>query len=202
VMKTPRSSNHFLSNRCPFLCHPERSRGICGSADLSWKCFSTEESWACGPPKVMKTPRSSNHFLSNRCPFLCHPERSRGICGSADLSWKCFSTEESWACGPPKVMKTPRSSNHFLSNRCPFLCHPERSRGICGSADLSWKCFSTERTRISCHAAPDTAACAPFFKDGRMMSAKAISFYNKSGAAEWNYLRFSFNKNSTSAEVY
>jgi hypothetical protein len=31
------------------------------------------------------------------------------------------------------------------------LCHPERSRGICSSADHSWKCFSTERTRISCH---------------------------------------------------
>jgi hypothetical protein len=35
---------------------------------------------------------------SNRSPWkgrlpLCHPERSRGICGSADLSWKCFSTE-------------------------------------------------------------------------------------------------------------
>ena len=41
----------------------------------------------------------------NNCPFLyatafslqqpspfCHPERSRGICSSADLSWKCFST--------------------------------------------------------------------------------------------------------------
>jgi len=25
-----------------------------------------------------------------RRPLLCHPERSRGICGSADLSWKCF----------------------------------------------------------------------------------------------------------------
>src|ERR1700733_12587942 len=28
----------------------------------------------------------------------------------------------------------------------PFLCHPERSRGICSPADLSWKCFSTERS--------------------------------------------------------
>src|SRR5450631_1113589 len=35
--------------------------------------------------------------------------------------------------------KPPRSSNHFLSNRCPFLCHPERSRGICSSAEVSWK---------------------------------------------------------------
>src|SRR5882757_1049449 len=24
-------------------------------------------------------------------------------------------------------------------NRCPFLCHPERSRGICSSADHYWK---------------------------------------------------------------
>ena len=38
-------------------------------------------------------------------PRAC-PERSRmGICSSAGSSWKCFSTEESWACGPPKVMK-------------------------------------------------------------------------------------------------
>jgi enamine deaminase RidA (YjgF/YER057c/UK114 family) len=28
---------------------------------------------------------------------------------------------------PPKVTKTPRSSNHFLWNRRPFLCHPDRS---------------------------------------------------------------------------
>jgi len=39
-----------------------------------------------------ETPQSSNSSLWNRCPFLCHPERSRGICSSADLSWKCFST--------------------------------------------------------------------------------------------------------------
>jgi hypothetical protein len=36
-------------------------------------------------------------------------QRSGGTCGSAALSWKCFSTEESWAfgqaLGPPKVMK-------------------------------------------------------------------------------------------------
>jgi hypothetical protein len=39
------------------------------------------------------------------------------------------------------------------SNRSPWkrrspLCHPEHSRGICSSADPSWKCFSTERTQI------------------------------------------------------
>jgi hypothetical protein len=30
------------------------------------------------------------------------------------------------------------------------LCHPERSRGICSSADPSWKCFSTERNGAEC----------------------------------------------------
>ncbi len=41
------------------------------------------------------------------------------------------------------------SSNRSLWKRSPPLCHPERSRGICSSADLYWKCFPTERTRIS-----------------------------------------------------
>jgi hypothetical protein len=26
--------------------------------------------------------------------LFCHPERSRGICGSTDLSWKCFARAE------------------------------------------------------------------------------------------------------------
>jgi hypothetical protein len=30
------------------------------------------------------------------CPPLCHPERSRGICGPADPSWKCFLTNLPW----------------------------------------------------------------------------------------------------------
>jgi hypothetical protein len=37
------------------------------------------------------TQGSSHHFPYNHNPFLCHPERSRGICSSADLSWICFS---------------------------------------------------------------------------------------------------------------
>jgi hypothetical protein len=32
---------------------------------------------------------------------------------------------------PHRAMKEPRSSNYFLQHRHPFLCHPERSRGIC-----------------------------------------------------------------------
>ena len=35
-------------------------------------------------------------------PFVISTEapRSEEICGSAVFSWKCFSTEESWAFGP------------------------------------------------------------------------------------------------------
>jgi hypothetical protein len=40
-----------------------------------------------------------------------------------------------------------------------------------------------ERTRISCRAALDKAACAPFFKERRMMFANATNFYRKSGVA-------------------
>ena len=37
---------------------------------------------------------------------------------------------------------------------------------------------------------PDKAACAPFFKEGRMMFANATNFYRKSGVAKWRDLRF------------
>ena len=37
----------------------------------------------------------------------------------------------------------------MLTNVCPPLCHPERSRGTCGSADLSWKCFQQIKRRKS-----------------------------------------------------
>src|ERR1700729_262552 len=36
-------------------------------------------------------------------------------------------------------------------------------------------------TRISCHAALDEAACAPFSKERRMKFAKATKFHRKSG---------------------
>jgi hypothetical protein len=47
---------------------------------------------------------------------------------------------------------------------------------------LPGKMFSTERTRISRHAAPDTATYAPFLKERRIMLANATNFHRKSGA--------------------
>ena len=40
-----------------------------------------------------------------------------------------------------------------------------------------------ERTRISCLAALDEAACAPFRKEGRMKSDNATNVHRKSGVA-------------------
>jgi hypothetical protein len=56
-------------------------------------------------------------------------------------------------------------SHHTKWERRPLLCHPER-------------------TRISCHAAPDKTACAPFSKERRMKFANATNFDRKSGEAE------------------
>jgi hypothetical protein len=46
-----------------------------------------------------------------------------------------------------------------------------------------------KRTRISCHATLDRAACAPFRKEGRMKCTNAIKFHRKSGGAQWRDLQ-------------
>src|SRR6202035_1448567 len=47
-----------------------------------------------------------------------------------------------------------------------------------------------ERTRISCHAALETTACAAFSRESRMNFANATNTNRKSGVAEWRDLRF------------
>jgi hypothetical protein len=50
--------------------------------------------------------------------------------------------------------------------------------------------FSTERTRISCHAALDMATCAAFVKESRMKIANATGLNRKSGVAQWRDLGY------------
>ena len=68
---------------------------------------------------------------------------------------------------PSKMIKTPSVRGHSPWGVRPHLCHLDRSeaqwRDLCVDAP-SWKCFSTERTRISCHAALDTSAYAAFVR--------------------------------------
>jgi hypothetical protein len=49
-----------------------------------------------------------------------------------------------------------------------------------------------ERTRISCCAALDRAACAAFRKESRMKLAEPAKFNRKSGGAQWRDLQFPF----------
>src|SRR5258706_1905199 len=56
-------------------------------------------------------------------------KRRGGICGSTDPSWECFSTEWSWARGPPKVMKNTSVRQPLSVGRLPspLSSRPERS---------------------------------------------------------------------------
>jgi hypothetical protein len=53
--------------------------------------------------------------------------------------------------------------------------------------------ISPQCTRISCHAALDTATCAAFVKESRMKIANATKLNRKSGVAERRDLRFFSN---------
>jgi hypothetical protein len=59
----------------------------------------------------------------------------------------------------------PRTSHGNAESRPPQICH-------------------LDRTRISCHAALDIAACAAFAKESSIKCANATKFYRKSGGAQ------------------
>jgi hypothetical protein len=58
-----------------------------------------------------------------------------------------------------------------------------------------------ERTRISCHAALDMAACAAFRKESRMKFANATKFDRKSGVAQWRDLLCFSSSSHTDSSV-
>ena len=134
------------SNR-PLLVIPtvaKRSGGICSAP-----CGSLQSFLGSDPPKKSQPPTGgvmgrrpglwptqadeNQHLFSNHSPGstalpLVIPtgaQRSGGTCGSAALSWKCFSTEESWAFGQPKVMKN--GSCFSEAPPSPLSSRPERS---------------------------------------------------------------------------
>jgi hypothetical protein len=112
----------------------------------------------------------------------------RDLCVDA-LSWECFSTEESWAFGPPKVMKNGSCSATTVDGGTTLSwvssTGAQRSGEICGSAVPSWECFSTERSGISYFARLATTTCAALLKESRMQIIKATALHRKSGGAQW-----------------
>ena len=138
----------LFSNDCrwrhrPPLCHLDRSAAQWRDlrfAVPSWKCFSTEESWAFGPPKVMKNGSCSATTVdgSTALPFVISTEaqRSGEICGSAVPSWKCFFDRGVMGLWPTQGdEKRLLFSNYSRwSTALPFVISTEaqRSGEICG----------------------------------------------------------------------
>jgi hypothetical protein len=88
-----------------------------------------------------------------------------------------------------------KSGFHFAttlhgSAALPFVISTAaQRRDLCVDA-LTWKCFSTQRIRISCHTATDTTAHAAFIKESRTKFINATNLNRKSGVAQWGDLRF------------
>jgi hypothetical protein len=111
---------------------------------------------------------------SNRSPWKRRPPL---LSSRAHPDFLLRGTKDDLVCGfhqgkPHELRGTHRTQQEIRG-----------SRGICSSADLSWKCFSTERTRISCCAAVERAACAAFRKESRMKLANATKPDRKSGGS-------------------
>jgi hypothetical protein len=81
----------------------------------------------------MKTSSCSATTLLEALPLpLVIPtgaQRSGRTCGSAALSWKCFSTDESWAYGPPQGDETAFVQQRLCLEALtsPLSSRPERS---------------------------------------------------------------------------
>jgi hypothetical protein len=100
--------------------------------------------------------------------LLCTQKLQRDI---HDPAMKLSSRpEQLWAFGPPEVIKNGFCSATILNGSAalPFVISTgapkERSGEICGPAVPSWKCFSTEPTRISYLAMPATTTGARLFR--------------------------------------
>src|SRR5277367_229622 len=98
-----------------------------------------EESWAFGPPKVMKNGSCSATTVDGgtALPFVISTEAQPNfLLRDAGDDHVCGSPQREPHADPQKPRVSTGNSG-------------ERSGEICGSAALSWECFSTEPTRIS-----------------------------------------------------
>ena len=116
---------------------PKRS-AVERSAVPSWKCFSTEESWAFGPTQGdEKRLLFSNYSAWKDRPPLCHLDRSEAQWRDLrSLLGNVFRQRSRGPSGPPKVMKNGSCSVTTLPGRTalPFVISTEakRSGEICG----------------------------------------------------------------------
>src|ERR1700722_13417229 len=92
---------------------------------------------ACAPPKVMKKPSVQQPLSmeASPSPLSSRPKRTQ----ISDLAALTAATHAAFR----------RERRTELTNATKFHRKSgERSGGICSSADLSWKCFATERSAV------------------------------------------------------
>jgi hypothetical protein len=96
--------------------------------------------------------------------------------------------------GPPKGMKNDKQNCHpdrgahgppTQPSSGSIFDRAKRSGGTCCSTPLSRKCFSTERTRISYIALPETTMYTTLRRERRMNFINATTLNRKSGGAQW-----------------
>ena len=89
----------------------------------------------------------------------------------------CHAAPDTVACAP-----FSKEEAHEVRQRHEVLQEIRGSRGICSSADLSWKCFSTALSlQLLSRPALATATYATFRRERRMMFASATKFHRKLG---------------------
>src|SRR3984885_10019853 len=121
----------------PLSSRPELRRSVVErsavSAVLPWECFSTGGVLGLRPTQGdEERVLFSNHTQWKRRPPLCHLDRSaaewRDLRCQRTFPGKFFRPEESWAFGPPKVMKNTFCSATTLNGSAALpLCHLDRS---------------------------------------------------------------------------
>src|ERR1700735_2023459 len=129
------------------------------SAVLPWECFSTGGVMGLRPTQGdEKRGLFRNHTQWKRRPPLCHLDRSSEGAQWRDLRFQpsfrgnVFRPEESWAFGPPKVMKNGACSATTLNGSAalPFVISTgapkERSGEICGFSRPSVGMFFDRRS--------------------------------------------------------
>jgi hypothetical protein len=155
-MRVPRCGTHSLCNRYPLLCHPERSRpvpacrgGICSFRGPFVEMFSTEESWAGGPPKVMKKRfgAASTLYVTVTLSFVI-PGEARGICSSPRTLRGDVFRQRSLGLRPTQGDEKTSVRHPLFMEQLLLPCHPDRSEAE--RRDLRFRrpfvqMFSTER---------------------------------------------------------
>jgi hypothetical protein len=113
---------------------------------VPWYPTSREKRARCGAPDPLLPVQEAGHLIfqlatASRLLLLMTKERLA-------VPWKVVAEQRLFFAWVGLRPMTAPVSNYFPCSLTLSFVIPERSRGICGSADLSWKCVSKERSAV------------------------------------------------------